>query len=439
MPTKIAVVVEKPSNRLQYVLDFVLKNVCGLEWKWYVQSGSEIPDPSEPILIYGQFSDTDFSIPSAGLLYKTGVKDLDLWPGKWGDLPCLFCSDSPHYHLNFDLFSAVFYCISRYEEYLPFEADEHGRFPHTQSVAFKLDFLKRPLVNEWIYAWLKSFSQFYGHRIEIPKPKTKYLMSIDVDNSFAFEGKGIFRNVFGLLNDVRALRFEAVNMRLAFWKQRTPDPFNNYEFQLNACKEHGVDLLYFLLFSEFDTYDRNLTYYNNRNRQLARYLADEAQLGAHPSYRSNQEFQILHSEIKALNELTHLKVEHSRQHYLKLKFPETYENLMKLEVGHDYSMGYSRETGWRASTSSSFNFYHLGLEKTMPLQVHPFPFMDSVYFDQKKWSAKEAHSEIFYFLQQVKEFGGSFIPVFHNRTFSEMIHEWKGWRSLYIDLLKAMK
>ncbi len=37
----------------------------------------------------------------------------------------------------FDIFAAAFFLMSRYEEYLSFQPDEYGRFPHQASLAFK--------------------------------------------------------------------------------------------------------------------------------------------------------------------------------------------------------------------------------------------------------------------------------------------------------------
>ena len=50
----------------------------------------------------------------------------------------------------FDIFSAVFYLLSRYEEYLPHKKDMYGRYAHENSLAFKEGFLNLPLINIWL-------------------------------------------------------------------------------------------------------------------------------------------------------------------------------------------------------------------------------------------------------------------------------------------------
>jgi len=51
---------------------------------------------------------------------------------------------------SFDIFAASFYLLSRYEEYLPHQKDQFGRYAHTNSLAFREEFLQLPLVNIWI-------------------------------------------------------------------------------------------------------------------------------------------------------------------------------------------------------------------------------------------------------------------------------------------------
>ena len=42
-----------------------------------------------------------------------------------------------HLHFNFDIFGSAFFMLSRYEELIAKDRDQHDRFPATASVAFK--------------------------------------------------------------------------------------------------------------------------------------------------------------------------------------------------------------------------------------------------------------------------------------------------------------
>ena len=51
---------------------------------------------------------------------------------------------------DFDIFSAVFYLASRYEEYGGFTPDAHQRFPPEASILHKTESFEFPLINLWV-------------------------------------------------------------------------------------------------------------------------------------------------------------------------------------------------------------------------------------------------------------------------------------------------
>ena len=60
----------------------------------------------------------------------------------------------------------------------------------------------------------------------------------------------------------------------------------------------------------------------------------------------------------------------SRQHFLKINLPKTYQTLSELDIKEDYSMGYADHLGFRASVSSPFYFYNLDIEKQTFVNVN---------------------------------------------------------------------
>ncbi len=49
-----------------------------------------------------------------------------------------------------DIFASSFFMLTRWEEYVNKNRDRHNRFPAIESLAFKNDFLSRPVVNEYV-------------------------------------------------------------------------------------------------------------------------------------------------------------------------------------------------------------------------------------------------------------------------------------------------
>ena len=69
----------------------------------------------------------EFFVRSNGLLLEQGLSDLEFNVQPWEETKCFFSSNEKS-HLPFDIFSAAFYLLSRYEEYLPHVKDTYGRF-----------------------------------------------------------------------------------------------------------------------------------------------------------------------------------------------------------------------------------------------------------------------------------------------------------------------
>jgi hypothetical protein len=103
-----------------------------------------------PKFIYGEkaFSD-DLFFNSSGLLFDRGVDNIELESFDHNGINAFFPVFDNQSALPFDVFSAIFYLVSRYEEYQPFVRDGHGRFTANLSRSAELGILDKPVVNIW--------------------------------------------------------------------------------------------------------------------------------------------------------------------------------------------------------------------------------------------------------------------------------------------------
>ena len=135
-------------------------------------------------------------------------------------------------------------------------------------------------------------------------------------------------------------------------------------------------------------------------------------------------------EKQRLEHIVNTPITFSRQHYLRLIIPETYQNLIDLDITEDYTMGYARFPGFRASTCTPFYFYDLDFEIQTPLKLFPFTFMDATLKYYMNLSNEEAIEKILKLKKEVLLVNGTFISLFHNDAFSEN-ENWKGWTEIY--------
>jgi hypothetical protein len=158
----------------------------------------------------------------------------------------------------------------------------------------------------------------------------------------------------------------------------------------------------------------------------------------HPSYLSNNDDEILTKEKDRFEAISKHPLSISRQHYLKLRFPETYHRLIRLGVESDYSMGYSDDIGFRAGLCTPFYWFDLAQNKVTNLRVFPFAVMDVTLKEYLLLEPKEAINCLKILIDEVKKVDGMFISLWHNSTLSDR-DEWQGWRQVYIDMLDYIK
>jgi hypothetical protein len=421
--------------RLTYIFKLMLGELLGLRIA-FTSNSEEVKTAAAAVLNYSE----DEELPGirfhpAGLLFHKDIFEQDIFFCNYQGEASFFTVGEKG-EMPFDPFSASFYLVSRYEEYLPHIADEHGRFMSQNSILYRCKALQKPLVNIWTEAIATCLIKKYPD-LTFNRPTFKFISTIDVDNAYAFRGKGLFRTLGAIGKDLKNLDYNTLSRRLLSIGGFRRDPYDTFDYQHYLKELHGFECIYFMLFSKFSSHDRNLSPQSHLYQRYIKGVNDHAEIGLHPSYRSHKSPEIIEEERDGLERVINQKVTKSRQHYLKMQLPQTLRRLHELNIRDDYSMGYPEVSGFRAGICHSFNFYDLELEIEQPLRIHPLILMDVTYIDYLNWSPEQATVEILDLLKTVKNYGGEFIPVWHNRTFSEAERSWKGWNEVYETMIAA--
>jgi len=375
----------------------------------------------------------EFFIKSNNLLFEQGVNDIEISIQNWGKVPCFFQLGGKS-AIPFDIFAASFYLISRYEEYLPHVKDVHERFTASESIAFKNGFLEKPVIDIWAFKMLDILKEKYPD-FNQNKRKYKFISTIDVDNAFAYKHKSFVRTMGGFITDFFKLRLISFWRRFVVVTRIKKDSYNTFDKILRLQKEYKIKTMFFFLVANYTTFDKNVSPSKIKFRLLIKEMVDYATVGLHPSYFTIKNINLLKKEKERLEDITNMPMNKSRQHFLRMNLPETYQNLIDLEITEDYSMGYASHTGFRASTCTPFYFYDLDFEMQTPLKVFPFALMDTTLNDYMMLTPKQSLGKINDLKKQVKAVNGTFITLFHNESLSDY-GRWKGWSRLYESMLK---
>ncbi|MFM2019351.1 MAG: hypothetical protein RL007_3007, partial [Bacteroidota bacterium] len=375
----------------------------------------------------------DLFFLALNLTFESGIREQNISVFDWEGNKVFFASGKSS-ALPFDPFACAFYMVSRYEEYLPHIRDRLDRFDAHSSLAWEHKFLEIPVVNHWIKMVgdivLAKFPE-----LQISSKKYSFTPTIDIDNAYAYKLKGLMRTLGGFARSIVHFDIADFKKRLRVLTGFERDPYDTYEYQLGIQKKYGFRPLYFFLLGDYGVNDKNIPPQNRKFQELIRTLADYADVGIHPSFGSNTDASRLPVEISRLKQIVHGDVTRSRQHFLMLKFPETYRNLSEKDIADDYSMGFANECGFRAGICTAYNFYDLDIESETNLRVHPFAVMDATLNLYMKLSPEDAIQRVNRLTDECRKAGGEMMILWHNETLSE-IREWQGWRKVYEEVIE---
>jgi hypothetical protein len=368
------------------------------------------------------------------ILFEHTVHDLQIICKKHQEgFIVLFPSDDD---LGFDILSAIFFLISRYEEYLPHKKDMYGRYAHENSIAFKNDFLHLPLINIWLAHFKKNIELKAGKHI--PDAKFQFLPTYDIDIAWSYKNKGVIRNAGGIIKSLAGFKFKEVQERIRVLSGNTSDPYDTYEWMEQLHEQHGLKPIYFFHVGlKKSIYDKNISPYNQQFQQLIKTLSVRNTIGLHPSWASGDVEDELRNEKKILEKIIDKEITRSRQHYIRLSLPETYRKLISAGIKYDYSMGYGSINGFRASIASPFYWYDLDKEEQTKLIVHPFCFMDANSFYEQKQNTEQTLTELTHYLNEVKNVKGTLTTIWHN-NFLGTDTFFKGWNNVYKTFLNRL-
>jgi hypothetical protein len=424
----IKIISERKSPRLTYTLDWLFRDVYQRD---YTISDENTEAPASETIYYGKGSDGYFTIPDAGLLWEQGINQQQVNPGTWNDLPVFFQTEgSPD--LPYDIFSAIFFFISRYEEYYPFTPDKYGRYPATDSVLFKQGILQRPIVDEWINMFTTELNK-KGFNVSLPS--FRFLPTYDIDIAYSYKHKGFIRIAGGIAKGLSVGNFSSIRDRVSVLLGLGKDPYDAFEWLNKIHLDLNLWPVYFILAALKNTaYDKNISPDKSSMRQVILDLSSNSLIGLHPSFFSDQE-EVFLAERMVMEGIIGHEINKSRQHYIRLKLPETYRSLIRRGVKEDFSMGYGTRLGFRAGTGRSFNWFDLGEEKVTSLRIHPFCFMDTTARFEEGLNAKEAFDLLELMKQRLADNSSQLITVFHNFSIGTD-KEWPGWQEQYGRFLK---
>lgn len=366
-------------------------------------------------------------------------------------IPVLFgqsglVKNSEHWHLNLDIFGSIFFMLSRYEEMITINRDEHNRFPATASTAFKSGFLDRPIVDEYVEILWACLQGLWPELKRKDRQPTNYI-SCDVDWPFdpaLYSIKTTIRRAGSvLINSKSAIKavnvvFRYLSKRLGFYVK---DDFREaISWIMEVNEQEGNTVAFYFITHNTSKLDSNFDFDAFEMRQLFREIYQRGhEIGIHPGYET---FNNSVNFFKTVSELKRILLEESilqphlggRQHFLMWDTaltPHLWENN---GIDYDSTLSFADKAGFRCGTSQEFTMYDIINCKPFKIKQRPLIVMECSIIWQKYEGLGYSNAAIerFKYLKNAcHKYGGSFTLLWHNSHLSTLDD-----RKFYKELIK---
>lgn len=381
----LAILSPKTSKRLEFVSQVIFKIILGLDFV-ILTDEKKYQEHKGFKLRY---------LPKSLILYEDDIHRQD---------ENLLLEDKP---------ALAFYLLTNYEEYLPdCPRDSHGRVDHDLSFVVRHSLYQRPVIHD-IALQYKSILSKQQPDFQWTSRKYRFIPTFDVDIAYAYKGKNFFHAWGACCKALLQGQFQKALLNIkARYSSNFDDPFDTFSLHKQLCQEANVKPTYFILTASHSQYDRNVSPSSPCFRNLIENLQKYSFIGIHPSYYSENK-NIIKNEIHQLSAISGSRITLSRQHFLRFKMSQTFENLQVAGITDDFSLGFYDRIGFRNGMALPFPFFNLKINKKTSLMLHPLIFMDSAMLNQKL-DEKDYWRQVETIVQAVKAVDGELIANWHN-------------------------
>jgi Family of unknown function (DUF7033) len=443
----VTLVVEAPAGyepERRYILDVVLADRLGLEWRLEPRDGRDVRIrldgdaggrcvvlPDVLFAIQPGAWLTRASLPRAPMPWRpagpVAGQRLPVIYGRAGSSDELVRARPAAVELDVDVFGSCFFMLSRYEELAEPARDAYGRFPAEASIAHRERFLELPVVDAYVELLGEALERLWP-RLSRRTRTFDVALTHDVDDPLASLGRGPLKRMRQLGADALLRRDPALMARrvrswagLARGSHRF-DPYNTFDFLMDVSERHGLTgAFYFLAAGDTASpHDPPYTLAHPWIRALLRRVHRRGhEVGFHAGFSTHRDAERTKEEFERLRhaaarEGVRQDAWGGRQHYLLWENPATWSNWDRAGLDYDTTLGHADRIGFRAGTCHAFRTFHLLERRPLRLRERPFQVMDGTLFQYMGLSPDAASERVVLLAAQCRRYGGTFSLLWHN-------------------------
>ena len=318
------------------------------------------------------------------------------------------------YIIRTDIVYNTFFFISRAEEVINIQRDEHGRFLAKYSILGQNNRLMIPTVDEYARMLMKLLD------LPLPTPSfSQIYLTHDVDTI------AHYRHLRGAIGGIVRGEWRKV---MASLRDIHNDPAFTFSWLIAQDKKvEGAERIYFVKDTMGKGYDYPQYKLDGKDFETAEQLIENsgAKIGWHGSYYGGDKANRLLGDKAGLH----------RSHYLRCSIDQM-QRLAEVGVTDDFTMMFPDQVGFRLQTTRPVRWINPKTMQLTDLTLHPLTVMDCTLSNSNYMniSEDEAYFECQRLFEKIHQNAGEVVLLWHNTTPAGNTYH----RSLYPKLLEIV-
>ena len=328
------------------------------------------------------------------------------------------------YVIHTDIIYNTFFFISRAEELINPQRDQHGRFLAEYSILGKENRLMIPIIDEYSRMLLKL--------LELPLPTPSFsriFLTHDVD-SIAH-----YRHLRGALGGIARGRLKDT---LASRKDIHNDPAFTFSWLIHQDKQvDNAECIYFIKDTAGKGYDYPQYNLKGKDFHTVQELIENsgAKIGLHSSYYGKSStFAKVFGYMEATYHMLPKTLYH-RSHYLRCSTDDM-QQWNDLGITDDFTIAFPDQVGFRLQTTRSVRWINPKTMQLTNLVLHPLTVMDCTLSNDNYMNLNEdeAYFECQRLFEKVYQNAGEITLLWHNTIINNTTYH----KSLYPKVLSLL-
>ena len=323
-------------------------------------------------------------------------------------------TEQPTWIIRTDIVYNTFFFISRAEELINTQRDEHGRFLAKYSILGKNNRLMIPTVDEYARMLMKLLD------LPLPTPSfSQIYLTHDIDTV------AHYRHWRGAIGGILRGQWRKV---IASLKNLHNDPAFTFSWLIAQDKKvEGAECIYFVKDTMGKGYDYPQYKLDGKDFETAEMLIENsgAKIGWHGSYYGGDKANRLLGDKAGLH----------RSHYLRCSIDQM-QRLAEVGVTDDFTMMFPDQVGFRLQTTRAVRWINPKTMTLTDLVLHPLTVMDCTLSNSNymNLSEDEAYFECQRLFDKVHQNAGEVVILWHNTIVTNDGYH----RALYPKLLNLL-